>query len=271
MIHLQGCLSSMILRTFDVFGEEEKKIFEVHELSCFICQQLKERYGELLTSPKCLRKSYQLFLHRCPSTRQMMGLFHKNETEFSISDVTRFGIVIHAMWCYKCRQRVLLQKRLRAVLPINLGDLPPLPKHSKRRLEKQFEEEERKKREMEEERSRFEQEQKKTGWCTVCDGKVIEKTFDLSDYYCMQCGMKYEFLPKGLVRVGKRLPGLRRSEELPEGVKYWDQRVSSIYGDLVYSESQFRDGKIRWITEDKKVLIIVKAGTGIVEEIRDKR
>ena len=59
------------------------------------------------------------------------------------------------------------------------------------------------------------------------------------------------------LKVGDELPELKGANELPAGVKYSEQIIPSPYGELIYSLNQFRDGKIRWITRDNKVEIVV--------------
>ena len=66
------------------------------------------------------------------------------------------------------------------------------------------------------------------------------------------------------IEVGKRLPGLKLGNELPEDEKYWDQKLPSEFGELFYGVNQMRDGKIRWVNKDNTVLITVESGTGSV-------
>ncbi len=61
----------------------------------------------------------------------------------------------------------------------------------------------------------------------------------------------------GAIVVGERLPGLKQYD-LPEGTKYWDQVIPSIYGDLVQGKSDGRPVE-PWQTIDKRVSIHVDA------------
>ncbi len=68
------------------------------------------------------------------------------------------------------------------------------------------------------------------------------------------------------IEVGKILPGLKLSSEFAEGQHYWDQTVDSIFGSLYYKQPQYRDGLIRWRTQDNKTTITVDTD-GIVTKI----
>ena len=66
--------------------------------------------------------------------------------------------------------------------------------------------------------------------------------------------------------VGEKLPGLLDGDELPEGRKYWNQRIDSPFGVLTFKGSQLEHGHVLWKSEDGH-MIQVDALTGVVTEI----
>jgi len=66
------------------------------------------------------------------------------------------------------------------------------------------------------------------------------------------------------IEVGKKLPGLKLGKELPEDQRYWDQRLDSEFGTMLYGVNQLRDGQIRWVNEENTITVTVESGTGNV-------